>query len=96
MAPYVNKIDSIAGCSANVIAEMVTLFEAHNLDTKVLAASFRNAEQVHQVALAGGHAATMRPEMFMELISHPFTDIAVENFDRDWKAQYGKNLRDIL
>ena len=96
VAPYVNKIDSIAGCSANVIAEMVTLFEAHNLDTKVLAASFRNAEQVHQVALAGGHAATMRPEMFMELIRHPFTDIAVENFDRDWKAQYGKNLRDIL
>ena len=96
VAPYVNKIDSIAGCSANVIAEMVTLFEAHNLDTKILAASFRNAEQVHQVALAGGHAATMRPEMFMELISHPFTDIAVENFNRDWKGQYGKNLLEIL
>ena len=96
VAPYVNKIDSIAGCSASVIAEMVTLFETHNLDTKILAASFRNAEQVHQVALAGGHAATMRPEMFLELISHPFTDIAVENFDRDWKGQYGKNLLEIL
>lgn len=96
VAPYVNKIDSVAGCSANVIAEMVALFEAHDLDTKVLAASFRNAEQVHQVALAGGHAATMRPEMFQELIAHPFTDIAVENFDRDWNAQYGTNLLNIL
>lgn len=96
VAPYVNKIDSIAGCSANVISEIVTLFDAHDLPTKVLAASFRNAEQVHQVALAGGHAATMRPEMFMELISHPFTDIAVENFDRDWKGLYGKNIGELL
>ena len=92
VAPYVNKIDSIACCSANVIAEIVTLFEGHDLHTKVLAASFRNAEQVHQVALAGGHAATMRPEMFTELISHPFTDIAVENFTKDWQSQYGKNI----
>ena len=79
-----------------MISEIVTLFEAHDLPTKVLAASFRNAEQVHQVALAGGHAATMRPEMFMELISHPFTDIAVENFDRDWKGLYGKNIGELL
>ena len=96
VAPYVNKIDSIACCSANVIAEIVTLFEAHDLHTKVLAASFRNAEQVHQVALAGGHAATMRPEMFTELISHPFTDIAVENFTKDWQNQYGKNITEML
>lgn len=95
VAPYVNKIDSIAGSSANVIAEIVTLFQAHDLDTKVLAASFRNAQQVHQVALAGGHAVTMRPEMFMELIGHPFTDIAVENFTRDWNTQYGKNIREL-
>ena len=96
VAPYINKIDSIAGCSANVVAEMVTLFEAHGLNTKILAASFRNAEQIHQVALAGGHAATMRPEMFMELISHPFTDIAVANFARDWEAQYGKDICDLI
>lgn len=96
VAPYINKIDSIACCSANVVAEIVTLFEAHGLNTKVLAASFRNAEQVHQVALAGGHAVTMRPEMFMELIGHPFTDIAVENFATDWAALYGKNICDLL
>lgn len=96
VAPYVNKIDSIAGNSAKVIAEIVTLFQRHGLKTKVLAASFRNAQQVHQVALAGGHAATMRPEMFMELIGHPFTDIAVSNFSNDWERQYGRSISEIL
>ncbi len=96
VAPYVNKIDGLAGNSAKVVGEIVALFEKHHLRTKVLAASFRNVEQIHQVALAGGHAVTMKPEMFQELISHPATDVAVETFTNDWAGQYGHNIIELL
>lgn len=89
VAPYVNRLDHILGDGTNVVAEIVQQFEIYGLDCKVLAASFKNAEQVHRCALCGCHSVTVSADVLKSLITHPMTDAAVEGFERDWKGVYG-------
>lgn len=90
VAPYVNRIDNISGNGVNVVKEIVELFKTYNLDTKVLAASFKNVQQVHEVALAGGQSVTVNADIMDGLLSHPLTDWSVDQFVSDWEGVYGK------
>lgn len=89
VAPYVNRLDNICGNGGRVIGEIVELLRVHNLPAKVLAASFKNTEQVHLASLAGSHAVTVNPEILDLLLHHPLTDSSVEQFVRDWEGFYG-------
>ena len=88
-APYVNRIDNISGMGVNVVSMISDLFSLHGLSTKVLAASFKNVQQVHEVALAGTHSVTVGADIMLKLARHPLTDMSVEQFTKDWTAQYG-------
>ncbi len=89
VAPYVNRLDNIIGDGVQVVADIVKELSLHRLDTQVLAASFKNTEQVHKCALAGCHCVTVSEDIMRGLISHPMTNAAIETFERDWKAVYG-------
>lgn len=89
VAPYVNRLDNILGDGTEVVAEIVKQFKIYGTDCKVLAASFKNAEQVHKCSSAGCHCVTVPADILKAVISHPMTDAAIENFDKDWKAVYG-------
>lgn len=90
VAPYVNRLDNILGDGCRVVAEIVELLETHGMtDCKVLAASFKNAQQVHECALSGCQSVTVALDILKALISHPMTDAAVAGFDRDWQGTYG-------
>jgi fructose-6-phosphate aldolase 2 len=91
-APYVNRIDNIGGDGVGVVANIVRLFTVHGLSTKVLTASFKNVQQVMDVALAGAHAATMAPELLDLVAAHPLTDSGVAGFMADWAAAYGADV----
>ncbi|WP_461204770.1 fructose-6-phosphate aldolase [Clostridium sp. DL1XJH146] len=90
VAPYVNRIDNISGDGINVVSEIVQLFENYSLDSKVLAASFKNVQQVHSIALCGSHSATINPEIMDKLIEHPLTDWSIDQFISDWEKVYGE------
>lgn len=90
VAPYVNRIDSISGNGNEVVAQIVEEFAIHNLPCKVVAASFKNTEQVHKCGLAGCHSVTVTADMLKSVISHPMTDAAVSGFDKDWQNTYGQ------
>lgn len=89
VAPYVNRLDNILGDGVGVVEDIVTVFENYGLDCEVLAASFKNCEQIHRCALTGCHTATISPELFKAVISHPMTDAAITGFDADWAGVYG-------
>ncbi len=90
VAPYVNRLDSIVSDGVNVVCEIVELLKNYNLSTKVLAASFKTVEQIHKIAMAGTHAVTVNPELFDNLIYHPMTQYAIDDFNSDWESVYGK------
>ena len=90
VAPYVNRLDNILGDGVRVVEDIVTQFDFYGLDCQVLAASFKNAQQVHECALSGCHTVTIAPEIFKSIISHPMTDAAIMGFEKDWKNVYGE------
>jgi Transaldolase len=91
VAPYVNRIDNISGDGVGVVAEIREMFDIYGLDSKILAASFKNVQQVHNVALAGGHSVTVNPEIMDALLAHPLTDWSINQFINDWGTVYGKD-----
>ena len=97
VAPYINRLDNIVSDGVHVVEEIVELFKKHNISCKVLAASFKNVEQVHKVAMVGCPAVTINPELFDQLIYHPLTLYAVDAFTADWEMVYGdKKILDLL
>ncbi len=97
VAPYVNRLDNVCADGVGVVEDIVELFAVHGLNTKVLAASFKNVEQVHKVALCGGQAVTINPELYDQLVYHPLTDKAVKDFTSDWQGVYGdKGILDLI
>lgn len=57
---------------------------------QVLAASFKNAEQVHKCALSGCQCITVTDDVLKAIITHPMTDAAINGFEKDWKNVYGE------
>ena len=96
VAPYVNRLDNIIGDGCEVVSQIVGQLEFYGSDCKVLAASFKNAEQVHKCASVGCHSVTVSADILRSVISHPMTDAAVDGFEKDWKAAYGdKTILDL-
>ncbi len=97
VAPYVNRIDNVCGDGVGVVEQIVMQFDNYGLDTQVLAASFKNTEQVHKAALCGCHSVTVAPDILRALICHPLTDAAIAAFDADWAGVYGdKKIPDLI
>lgn len=89
VAPYANRLDNIVGDGTEVVAQIVEQFKLYGLDCQVLAASFRTVEQVHKCAQSGCHSVTITAKLFKAIITHPMTDVAIADFDKDWKGLYG-------
>lgn len=90
VAPYVNRLDNIVSDGVHVVEEIVKMFRAQNVNCKVLAASFKTVEQIHKIAVVGGDAVTINPELFDLLTYHPMTQYAIDDFNVDWESVYGK------
>ncbi|MDL2233661.1 hypothetical protein LJC63_08825, partial [Ruminococcaceae bacterium OttesenSCG-928-L11] len=97
VAPYVDRLDNITSNGVNVVKEIVDLFHIYNLDTQVLAASFKNVQQVYNVASMGAHAVTVNTDLCMKLLFHPYTDKSLEDFEIDWSARFrNQEITDLL
>jgi len=96
VAPYVNRLDNIVVEGTKVVKEIVEQFKMHNINCQVLAASFKNVEEIHKCALCGCHSVTISSKLFKSIISHPMTDAAIKGFDKDWNTLYGdKSILDF-
>lgn len=98
LAPYVNRLDNIAGNGVQVAADIVHLLNTYHLPAKVLGASFKNVQQVHGLAMAGAQSVTVAPDVFENVIRHPLTDDGINKFKVDWENAYGagKTVLDLL
>ncbi len=89
VAPYVNRIDNITGDGVGVIAAIRDIYDQAGIDTKIVAASFKNVQQVLECAKLGAEAVTVPGDILEKMLEHLMTDWSMDQFDRDWKAQYG-------
>lgn len=90
VAPYVNRIDNISGNGVEVVKDIIEELKLYNLDCKVLAASFKNVQQVQDLSRNGVHSVTVNPDIMDKMLEHPLTDWSVDQFINDWEKVYGE------
>jgi fructose-6-phosphate aldolase 1/fructose-6-phosphate aldolase 2 len=97
-APYVNRLDNMGSDGVQVASTIHDMFKIHNLKADVLAASFKNTQQVLDLCKHGIGAVTASPEVLRALIRHDATFTAEENFSQDFFSLVneveGLNLKD--
>ncbi len=89
MAPYFNRMNNLNMDSKKVVAEIADLYKMHGKSTKILAASFKNTEQVLDSLKAGAHAVTVSVDLLTMMVDNAIIRFAVDGFKQDWINLYG-------
>jgi len=77
----------------DLVSQIREIFDNYGIsETKVLAASIRNARQAREAALAGADIATLPVSVIEELLIHPKTIEGMKGFIKDIVPEY----RDLL
>lgn len=91
VSPFLGRLDDISTRGTDLIAEIVTIFEAAgDIDTQIIAASIRHPMHVAECALAGAHIATVPYKVIEQMVNHPLTTAGIEKFRLDYEAVFGK------
>jgi len=90
VAPYVNRIDNMGYDGVKVVKEIQDMLENSGMDCEVLAASFKNSQQVMELAEYGIGAATAAPSVIEAFVKNPAIDGAVSDFLNDFINLTGK------
>ncbi len=89
LAPYVNRMCNFGDGVANTIA-LQNMLDINMMEAKIVAASFKNTDQVHKLIENGIQAVTVPTDVLTNMMNHPATDTAVDAFTADWKKAYGR------
>lgn len=88
-APYVNRIDNLGVDGIKVAKEIHDIFRNNNQKTEVLAASFKNSQQILELARHGIGAATISPDVIERLLRIDSVTHAVDAFVSDFETLCG-------
>ena len=89
VAPYISRSENLCADGVGTVADIADIFEVSGTDTQILAASFKTAKEVLDVAVEGCHAATIGPSIMKILLSHTTTDTSITGFEKDWINTFG-------
>ncbi len=89
-APYVNRIDNLGANGISSTKEIQDIYDNFGFDTCILAASFKNSQQLQELATYGVGAATLSPDVIENLIKNPAVTYAVNNFVADFEKLCGE------
>ena len=86
LAPYVNRIYNLGYDGIETTIKIQNILDETNPDAKVLAASFKNTNQVLKLAEYGIDTATCSYEVFEKFIDDSNINKAVDAFVNDFKS----------
>ncbi|WP_373598177.1 transaldolase family protein [Paraclostridium bifermentans] len=90
VAPYVNRIDNLGANGVNTTKDINDILINNNMDTEVLAASFKNSQQVLELTKYGIGAATLAPSVLEGLINLDSVNCALDKFIYEFEETFGK------
>ena len=98
VAPYVNRIDNMGYDGIAVTKEIHDILTRNNMDCMVLAASFKNSQQVKELCAYGVGSATAAPDVIDGFVKNAAIDQAVCDFCTDFAKIGGaeKTMKDYL
>lgn len=90
LAPYTNRMCNY-GDGVQDVKDLIEMLRVNHKPAKVIAASFKNTYQVHELIKAGIQAVTVPCDVLYQMIDHPGTKIAVGEFSVNWQRAYNRN-----
>lgn len=89
VSPFLGRLDDINTRGVDLVQEIATIFDAGNIDTKIICASVRNPIHITDCALAGADIATVPYKVLVQMTKHPLTDIGIKKFQEDYQKVFG-------
>ena len=83
VSPFVGRLDDNGHDGIGLIREIAKVFCHNRTDTKILAASIRDAATVGKAFQAGAHICTIPPKVFDDMYKHVLTDKGLFQFLTD-------------
>ena len=80
-APYVNRIDNLGNDGVQTTKKMQDIYVRNGLDTKILAAGFKNSQQVQELCEYGVSCITVASDVIENLIKNANVTTAVSDFE---------------
>ena len=90
VAPYVNRIDNMGYNGVETVKEIQDILENNCMDSEVLAASFKNSQQVLELAKYGVGSATAAADVIESFVKNLAIDGAINDFVVDFEKLTGK------
>lgn len=90
VAPYVNRIDNMGYNGIQVAKQIHDILKKNNLKTEVLAASFKNSQQVLELCEYGIGASTVAPDVIEGLVKNQAITAAIDDFVKDFEGITGE------
>lgn len=88
-APYINRIDNMGYNGIQVAKNIHDIFRNNQLETEVLAASFKNSQQLLELCEYGIGASTVAPDVIEGLVKNQAITAAVDDFIKDFEELTG-------
>lgn len=97
-APYINRIDDMGYDGIHVTKEIQDILAVNRFGTMVLAASFKNSQQVLELCKYGVGGATVAPAVMDKFVNHAAVTAAVDVFVKDFEnlAGEGTTMAELL
>lgn len=89
VSPFLGRLDDISMPGIDLIYDITEIFQMHNIETEIIAASVRNPIHVIDCAKAGADIATVPYNVLEQMTKHPLTDQGIAKFQADYKAVFG-------
>lgn len=86
VSPFIGRIDDSSWDGVNLIEQIAHIYRLQGFQTKILAASIRNALHIVRCAEVGADVCTCPLDSILGLLKHPLTDIGLAKFLEDAKS----------
>ena len=88
-APYINRIDNMGYDGIAIAQHIHDIFMNNNLRAEVIAASFKNSQQMLELAEYGIGASTASPDVILALVKNEAITSAINQFIADFEGLVG-------
>jgi len=85
ISPFVGRMNDNSLSGVELVRSIAGLYKQHGVETKVLAASLRDAHHVSRCLLAGADIVTLPPSTFDKMYDSVLTREGLEIFSNDFK-----------
>jgi transaldolase len=86
---FLGRLDDIGQDGIKVVQDVVEIWDMHDLEARIIAASIRHPVHVLECAKAGAHIATVPYKVLMQSLKHPLTDSGLQAFLNDYEKMVG-------